>query len=239
MEMVRSVDKYFPNYLDITFHVFTEHTISTSKLNLSNRANLKIHKIPNYGWPEATILRYRVIGEFKTELSEDILMHLDADMLVRREVPFKNYLEISASKLFFVAHPGYWRPVGFERASFYLINPKTFIKDLFKRLILGGIGSWETSRKSHAFVPRSLRKEYACGAVWFGSNKQIIEFAQSLSEQVDADYSQSVMAKWHDESHLNSWISRNSHILLNPELCYDPSYPNLAKIKNVIEAVQK
>jgi hypothetical protein len=105
--------------------------------------------------------------------------------------------------------------------------------------LTGGLGSWEQNPDSTAFVDRSERNNYVCGGTWIATREEFINMVQELDTQVAIDESRGVLATWHDESHLNKWASKNSHIILNPEFCYDASYPQLSKIIPVITAVDK
>jgi hypothetical protein len=60
-----------------------------------------------------------------------------------------------------------------------------------------------------------------------------------LMQQIDIDGNKNVMAKWHDESHLNAYAVRNKHVIVNPSYCFDSSYKQLSDLKPIVEAVDK
>lgn len=232
--------KIFPSY-SVNFHVFTDDPEDINSFCLNNKIeNVTIHKIEAYGWPEATLLRYEVYSKHADALSEDLLMHLDADMIVKNSAePFIHQNEWKYG-MKFVAHPGFWRPKSFrELLKLYLRSPRFLSRDLRLRLVNGGLGTWENREQSTSFVPRGKRRVYACGGVWFGKAKNFKEFCSLLTVRTQEDSRNGVVARWHDESHLNRWLAEYLDDLLSPELCYDASYQNLISIEPTIIAVQK
>jgi hypothetical protein len=173
------------------------------------------------------------------EIHEELLMHLDADMLVKAD--FSTL--ITQSKLNggigLVRHPGFYRPPLTGRFRLYFNSPLLLIRDLRYLVFTGSLGSWETSRESTAFVPRALRKNYFCGGTWFGLNSQFKGLIQDLKLQVEIDSQNGVLALWHDESHLNRWAAYNLHTSFPPSLCFDESYLQLRGLPNFITAVDK
>ena len=62
---------------------------------------------------------------------------------------------------------------------------------------------------------------------------------EDLAQKVSEDSSNGVMAKWHDESHLNKWSSQNQHEVLGPNFCFDTTYPQLIDLQPLILAIRK
>jgi hypothetical protein len=188
----------------------------------------------------ATLLRYQIYLAESDKFTEDFLMHLDADMIATSNGESIFRSSDWAGGMIFVAHPGYWRERGTRaRLKFYLKFPMIASKDFVKKLRIGAIGAWETNMQSSAFVPRNSRRNYACGGVWIGNRDKFIDFLQVMSVNVQKDLKLNIVAKWHDESHLNWWVSKYKLNLRDPDFCFDPTYKNLAKINGVITAVQK
>jgi hypothetical protein len=142
-------------------------------------------------------------------------------------------------KVSLVSHPGFYRSKGFVLLKFYLLNPKYLARDLILKVKIGGMGSWETNKNSMAYVQRSERKNYVCGGIWFGPNRSIKEMNEILAFRVNQDESRNVMAKWHDESHLNNFATNSDVNVLSPELCFDPNYKNLVGLRELVRAVDK
>jgi hypothetical protein len=94
-------------------------------------------------------------------------------------------------------------------------------------------------KKSQAYITRNKRKEYFCGAVWFGKKQFIINLAQELDKLTDLDLDSNTIPIWNDESYLNYWASNNGKISLPPNFCFAENYKNLSCIKPFIIAVEK
>ena len=225
----------------VVLHVFTNQIEEVGRIQAElKNVTVVAHEIPNYKWPEATLLRYQIFEAAAEVISEDLLMHLDADMIINRS-PMETILKASTtSPICLVSHPGYWRPKGFfGKANFYRNNLLVLLNDLRMMLITGGLGNWETNKQSTAFVRRRFRRNYVCGGTWFGERESFLKMVSELSRNVAVDLEQSRVAVWHDESHLNSWASQNIHLTLDPEFCYVETYPQVQGLIATITAVDK
>ena len=240
IEMVKSVDLAFNKDSKIRAIVFTDDIEKCLSIqNDLNNITVEAISIESLKWPDATLLRYKIFHQFSYYLISEYTMHLDADMLVHRDFiaplcNFKSKYEISL-----VAHPGYFRPKGFKRFKFYLKNPVFFSRDLRSKVLIGGVGSWETAKESSAYVPRNQRKVYVCGGTWIGKSSSIKKLFSELAGDVERDKKSGTMAIWHDESHLNRWAAENNFNLLPPSFCFDPTYEQLEGLPMYIEAVDK
>ena len=197
--------------------------------------------IPAYGWPQATLLRYQIIYENASLILGQTLMYLDADMIFKNDhwvETIENKMK-AKSNIHLVQHPGYYRPSLGHKFYFYLRNLKFILKDLRDFLYVGGLGSWERNPDSLAFVPRGARKDYVCGGCWFGSRNEILEMCEMLCDRVNRDLQKNMIAKFHDESHLNWFATHFPFELESSEFCFDPNYPQLKQIQPLIEAVDK
>jgi hypothetical protein len=239
MSMVRSYLN-IGNNSKIFFHVFTDQVDKANEFIYKNHfRNCYVHPIKEMGWPDATLQRYEVFSQHEDQLNEDYLMHLDADMLFVAD-PFEAFLnKVKKSRMVLVYHPGYWRGNLNNRILTYVNNTNTFLSDIKLYITVGNLGAWEINKKSAAFVSRKSRKRYFCGGVWFGENLAFKEMCSVLSSAVQDDSKRDLIARWHDESHLNKWATQNVHSSLPPSFCYDETYPNLSRIKPIIVAVRK
>jgi histo-blood group ABO system transferase len=95
--LVDSIEKYFLVDHDITVNLFTDQ----DAVIYHNRTDIKIHKIPSYGFPDATLLRYHIM--FGIDYDCDYIYYLDADMLINDFVG-----EEILGSLVAVRHPGYF-----------------------------------------------------------------------------------------------------------------------------------
>jgi hypothetical protein len=115
----------------------------------------------------------------------------------------------------------------------------TNLRNLRRKILYGGLGSWETNRQSQSYVPRSMRKEYYCGALWFAKKQSFSDICMHLSNKTKVDLENGVIAIHNDESHLNSWATFNTHSVLPPSFCFANDYPNLREITPVLLAIDK
>jgi hypothetical protein len=203
-------------------------------------SKLVVSEVPAWKWPEVALKRYEVIYNCISDLKVDYVVYIDADMLALSTIPRVEMLT-SKSRIAITYHPGFWRPSGFRKFLFYFQHPIIAVRDIRMQSRMGGLGAWETSPASEAFVPRDLRKSYFCGGFWLGKTEAIFELCKSLMEQTRLDLNAGVEAKWLDESHLNKWavMNPNSFDCLSPEYCFDKTYPQLKTLVGKIEAVNK
>jgi hypothetical protein len=222
----------------ITFYLFTNRISDAKKFALDNSfLNIVIVEIPNLGWPDASLLRYRIFAENRATFDTDILVHLDADMLILRD-PVKQFN--SANEIMtFIRHPGYYFELSTQFLKFCTQHPKK-IFSLFSSLVkFGGIGSWDIYRFSTAYVPRHKRKHYFCGAVWFARKSVFLDFCELLAEKTNLGLEKNYIPIWHDESYLNWFAAEQNHNELGPLFCSDGFIDNLFVEKPYIRAVEK
>ena len=237
--MVLSFKTNYEGDHEVTFHVFSDQTEKISELkNVLKNTDIVHHKIPAYGWPDATLLRYEVISEAYKILNEDILVHIDADMIFEGN-PVDLFRAVINEKMLFVQHPGFYRPHGRIEKVKYYFSFRSLIRDLYLIISNGGIGAWEKRKASSAYIPRKFRRQYFCGAVWAGKNRVVKEFCLEASRRTKKDLSNNLVARWHDESHLNRYAINHPIIFLDPRFCFDETYPQLKKLNPVIVAVDK
>jgi hypothetical protein len=239
--LIESFLDLYPSANEIQWFLFTDQIHEASRIVEKHKAlKIIVIPIPGYQFPEATLYRYEIYNSHRDLLDSEILMHLDADMLIKSKTfleKISNFTELK--KISMVQHPGFYRPKGFQLFHFYLINPTFLARDLLTKLKFGGLGSWERNKTSQAYVSRRNRKTYVCGGIWFGPNAAVKEMIETLAINVKKDESRSIMAKWHDESHLNDFFTKNNIEVYPPELCFDPAYKNLAGLQEIVRAVDK
>jgi histo-blood group ABO system transferase len=83
----------------------------------------------------------------------------------------------------------------------------------------GRRGSPETNPKSLAYVSESESMQYFAGGFNGGITKEYLKMSKKISDNIDIDYSNGIVAVWHDESHLNRYMIDNK-----PTKILDPSY---------------
>lgn len=237
--LVESIHRSLPDTDNLRLHVFTNEVEKAELIaNDYPGISLTVNRIPNLGWPDATLSRYKYLSGVAS-IHSGIVAYIDADMLINADVRKMLFSESTYGKMVFVEHPGYWRSKGWNLINFYLRHPSYLLRDLRTYILFGGIGSWETDTKSAAFVPRSHRSRYLCGGFWFGPSQAVGSFCDDQIMSIDKDFKNGIMAKWHDESHLNEWASRTSYRYLSPQYCFSESAENLFSLTPLIIAVEK
>jgi len=241
LELLSSAEKFLDKDLTVQWILFTnrEKDIPFSVTNGLGTSLVTV-RFESSPWPMPTLLRYELLVSAAEIVEGEIVMHLDADMLFASSLSKDDlHQALGNHKVALVKHPGYFRPQKLARIKFYLRNTTYLFRDLKSHLLDGGIGSWEKNRNSLAFVNRKDRSIYVCGGAWFGKRESIIDLCRLLSERIQKDLSKNIIAKFHDESHLN-WFAANYEVSTsNPRFCFEPSYPQLIGITPKIIAVDK
>jgi len=164
-------------------------------------------KIPHKEWPSITLERFHTILLAEELIQEhDWLLFLDADMRVDAVV---NSEEVLNDEKDFIAvhHPCHYNT---------------------------GTGDFERRPESEACITGNPLQYYQ-GCLWGGRMEAVIPMMKLLKERVDKDYSNDIIAVWHDESHLNRFFIENQDRVhaLPPDYAYPecfPQYPYQRKI---------
>jgi len=227
--------------LQIRIRLFTDELEEAKAWASENLKKIKFTfvQIPSFGWPEATLYRYEIFWDEFENFTEDLLMYLDSDMKVLRDFTAEILPNSWTGDIALVAHPGYYE---LEKevqsiSRFNLLN--LFRKIKFSKLIRGGYGDWEDRAASTAFVPKGDRDTYVHGAVWFGWRTAILELIDVLRLNVIRDLDSSIIAKWHDESHLNWFHNNFETTLLSPKFSGFENYAFVMKLEPCIVTVHK
>ena len=241
VDLVNSAEEFLAKDLTVQWIIFTNRGSEIpQKLTTKLGKDLLIADFASVPWPMPTLLRYELLTSVKQSIEGEIVIHLDADMLFTGEVSRNDLIEaIGGNDVALVRHPGFYRPGKFAKVKFYFKNPLFIIRDVKLYLLNGGIGSWEKNSKSLAYVPREMRNVYVCGGTWFGKKNSIIELCEILSNRTKKDLSNNVMAKFHDESHINWYAAHHEVSIVEPKYCLEPSYSQLVGIEPLIIAVDK
>jgi hypothetical protein len=241
---VESAIKYLNKDLAIEFVLLTDQ-VTAAELFLrefSNYTNwkLKIGFVEHQSWPFPTLYKFKHILRHADLLDGKNVWHLDADMLFADgEVVQELDRYCSTNEMIFVAHPGYFRKSGISKLQFYVLNPDYIIRDLRSYFLEGGIGSWEKSKNSLAYVGRSKRNMYVCGGSWGGRREIFLEFSAVASQRIDKDYTSGQIARFHDESHINWYAANNTCEVISSSYCFEESYRNLRGLTGKLIAVNK
>jgi len=85
----------------------------------------------------------------------------------------------------------------------------------------GTRGTPETNSNSLACVYSYEKMQYFAGGFNGGSSNEYLKMANTISKNIDIDYSKGIIALWHDESHINRYFIDNPPTkILSPSYCY-------------------
>ena len=102
--------------------------------------------------------------------------------------------------------------------------------------LFDGPGTPDRNPNSTAFIPIGSNNRYFCGGFFGGSTDSFLETSRRIKSNIERDLENSVMAIWHDESHLNKYFFENPpavvldnhfaaaeeqiHIYTNARICF-------------------
>lgn len=241
---IRSARVYFDKSENIEFVLLTDQPdkIHQIEKELFSDTNWKLQFgiVPHQEWPFPTLYKFKHIIANSDLLNAEVVWHLDADMLFAEQEVYHELIESSAQgQMVFVSHPGYFRMHRQKRIFLYFNTPLLLLRDLNTYLKEGGIGTWEKSRTSNSFVESRKRINYICGGSWGGERNVVLEFSREVSGRIDADFELNIVARFHDESHINWFKANHECKILEPSYCYEGSYTHLKSLKGKIIAVNK
>ena len=160
-------------------------------VSLTNRMTLYRNAVPHLPFPYPTLFRYKWISKYADVFQSDNLFYLDVDMLFVNEVGSE--ILPSNNELVVTRHPGFFH---------------------------GGWGDRDTSPRSTAYLDPVLWKDYFAGGFQGGTRDAFLKASETMDYNIDIDFDNEVMAKWHDESHWNHYIKFYPSIkILSPEYC--------------------
>ena len=127
-------------------------------------------------WPWMTLGRYHLIQKLNDYPKKDYYYYIDVDMLVLGEVGE----EIFGNRVATIH--GKFK----KRAGNYDRNPSS----------LAYISEQE--------IPKNIIAPYYCGG--FQGGRNYLEDSKELARRIDIDWSNNIVAEWHDESHWNRYL---------------------------------
>jgi len=154
-------------------------------------------KIERRGFPGDTLYRFHHFLKIEEALlnETEALYYSDIDMLCVDKVG-EEILPSPTKPLVATAHPGY-----------YFVS----------------LGTPEVNQVSTAYIDSNeYRPCYWAGGFSGGETKEYLKLARTIKDNIDIDDSRNHIAVWHDESHLNRYLTSNLQKVktLNPSYCY-------------------
>lgn len=192
-DFYNSCEKYFCYSSEKEYFVFTD----SAEIYGEKASKNKIHRIyqKNLGWPGNTLFRYKMFCSIKEKLNKfDYIFFFNANIKFLHIITEEEFLP--TEELLVVMHPGY------------------YCKSKWKF-------PYERRKKSFAYIPYGRGQHYVCGGVNGGKGNSYLKMAEELENRILEEYNHGIIAKWHDESHLNAYIyEHNSYNILTPAYAY-------------------
>lgn len=160
-------------------------------------SNIIFNEIKHEPWPYVTLKRFEYFDKIKEKLkSYDKVIYMDCDLEVVDNISFPN------SPLIGVMHPA--------------------------KHIWNNFWDVEKNPKSTAYISEDSDGSliYCQGCLWGGSGEEIAKLVEVLKNNVETDLDNDVVAKWHDESHLNNYLynNRDKLLILESSYCYPENW---------------
>jgi hypothetical protein len=191
-EFFESYEEYFLPNSQKEYFVFTD----AETLYAENECN-GIHKIyqKQLGWPDDTLMRFHMFDSISEQLEKfDFIYFMNANCKCVTTITEEEFLP-KDKDIVVVQHPGYYNK-----------NPKDFVYD--------------RNPKSTAYIPKNQGQYYICGGINGGKSQAYLKLIKELKNNIDIDKSNGVIAKWHDESHINRYIlNHDNWEIKSPEYC--------------------
>lgn len=184
-DFYKSSERFFLSKEDVD----KEYFVFTDAESIYEESNPRVHKLyhQKQPWPYDTLMRYHIFLE-KSELYSDMdyLFFLNANALFVEDIYKEDVLPNKANGKEITVVKYY--------ADTITKNPN------------------ETNPESTAFVPwKEGGVLYVAGGMNGGFKDSFLEMAKEISDRIDADLKKGIVAKSHDQSHLNNYIYRHDN----------------------------
>tara|TARA_R110002020_G_scaffold103752_24_gene243256 strand:- start:1438 stop:2235 length:798 start_codon:yes stop_codon:yes gene_type:complete len=203
--LLESAKKYFLTQHNLSFFIFADSVDHKGWLDLDEH-NVCWTQIEHLPFPLPTLFRYKTLLKKEGELSDfDYTFHCDADTRFVSTVGE----EMLGQGITSIQHPA----AGSN-------DPKVFwdLTEEFKNY------AFEHNPDSLAYIAPKKRKKYFCGAIQGGLSKKYIGAMKVIAKNIDDDLGQNIIARYHDESHWNKYLSQNPpHTILPFWYCFPES----------------
>lgn len=186
-----SAEKYLLPDTEKHYFVFTDST--------QIQSTDKIHKVyqERLGWPKDTLMRFHLFLNIEEDLKEmDYLFFFNANYTFIKTID-KNEILPTENDHFLT---GQIHPVAYHKKR----------KDF----------DYETNQQSTAFINKNAGTYYFAGGLIGGSTSAFLQMCHQLKNNIDKDFESDIVAKWHDESHINKYFAEIEPKKLHPGYCY-------------------
>lgn len=167
-----------------------------------DQPNVTLINNADLGWPYNTLMRYKMFYGIKDSclLKTDYLFFFNANATFVVDVSDDILPDEDTHFLVSALHPAF---IG-KTADEY---------------------PYERNEKSEAYIAKSEGLFYYQGCFFGGRTFEFFTLTEICMHNVDADLENSVIAIWHDESHLNKYFSLVPPKTLEPSYIYPEDFP--------------
>ena len=188
--LLESLDTHFFPKHEVIIYLFWDKKYYT--LKLPKRFSVVCIPTEHKPFPFPTLYRYKYFTRAVDKIHSDYLFYMDVDMMLVGDVDERILPDgVSDGGIVATLHPGFYN----------------------------GGGAWCDNHNSKAYTQENNRSRYFAGGFQGGETKAYLEACREMAEAIEADEKNGVMAEWHDESHLNSFLSTRNPKTLTPEYC--------------------
>ena len=171
-----------------SYFVFTD---SNRLLNLSLK-NVEFIYQKNLGWPGNTLYRFHMFYSITEKLKEfDYIIFYNANAIMNQKITEDELLP-QVEDFAFARH------FRFEKSN------NCFFP-------------YDRNKKSEAYVKYGDGKDYVQACFLCGKGEAMLNMICALKHNIDMDEKKRVVARWHDESHVNKYIIDKKYRLLGVE----------------------
>jgi hypothetical protein len=161
-------------------------------------SNVHIIEQEKLGWPFDTLLRFHMFYDCINELKKfDYMFFFNANMRCVNLI--QDDILPKKEGLMAALHPGFYNK---SRALF----------------------TYETNPMSLAYIPPEKGEHYFMGSFNGGKSSSFIKLINVLSEKIERDLENGIIAIWFDESHLNHYLLDKPVKILSPSYAFSEGF---------------
>lgn len=201
-EFYASCEEFFFQGHEKEYFVFTDGDLSPA-----NGAGVHRIEQARMGWPHDTLQRFNLFESQQKDLEKfDLIFFCNANVEFMRPVG-EEILPPQQDTIIVAQHPGY---LDGDANKF----------------------QFEHDPRSRAYIEPGKGQVYVCGGFNGGYAAAYLQMIRTLNNNIQQDFQEGIIARWHDESHINRYIQEHPYHLLSVSYCH-PQYESLG-----VEAVR-
>jgi len=188
-----SSEEYFLNEAIKHYFVFTDEPGFLA----SNINNVTFIKQVKLGWPMDSLGRFGMFNSIRNRLlAYDYIYFFNANL---------NFLKKVGEEIL---------PTPQECGLTAVLHPYCYLEKDNNKFF------YDRNKRSRAFVPFGKGENYYQGCLNGGTRDAYLKLVEVLEENVQQDLKRNVIARWHDESHLNHYLLKKKIRQLLPVYAY-------------------